>query len=657
MPGGTREVESLLALAICAVFLLVVYFYKTIAFGIFALPLALLLLLEPALAEYQATFQSPAVRGGWLFLHIGALLAAYAALIFSLFASLLYLMQERRLKNKQKVGFLTWLPPLETMERIASGMLLVGFPFMTVGLLAGCLIAQESVGSGYFSDPKVLLSFAMWGALSGDAVCAAKHRASRAARRLPLELRLSGGLERLGGKPVQRGAQVYDAMNLVLLGVNHKTAPIELRERLAIAPSDLAEATRSLLETPGTREALILSTCNRVEFVICQEAAASPLLEFIHSYFDIDPALIQPHLYEYRDEEVVRHLFRVAASLDSMVVGEPQILGQVKESYFAARSVGAVRTHLERLLQRAFAVAKRIRNETEIGASPVSVASVAVELAQKIFGSLEQKTILLVGAGKMSELAARHLVERGAGTVLVANRTFEQAERLARQFGGRAIAFEDLYETADQADIVITSTGSPKAIFRKEHAQRFLHRRRFRPMFFVDIAVPRDVDPAVNRLDGIFLYDIDDLQSVALSHLEGRSQEAELAEEMIAAEVERYQKRMYALNVVPEIVQLQKVVEEIRQTELRRLESRLQVLSAEQQTAVDTLTRSLANKFLHHPLMAIKHAAREGDVAALEAIRAAFGLQLTGRYGVGQERLEGLDHPTPRRLSPSRPGG
>jgi glutamyl-tRNA reductase len=445
-------------------------------------------------------------------------------------------------------------------------------------------------------------------------------------------------------------------MNLVLLGVNHKTAPIELRERLAIAPSDLAEATRCLLETPGTREALIFSTCNRVELVICQEAAASPLLEFIQSYFGIDPVLIEPHLYEYRDEEVVRHLFRVASSLDSMVVGEPQILGQVKESYFAARSVGAVRTHLERLLQRSFAVAKRIRNETEIGASAVSVASVAVELAQKIFGSLEQKTILLVGAGKMSELAARHLMERGAGTVLVANRTFEQAENLARQFGGRAIAFEDLYETADQADIVITSTGSPKAIFRKEHAQRFLHRRRFRPMFFVDIAVPRDVDPAVNRLDGIFLYDIDDLQSVALSHLEGRSQEAELAEEMIAAEVARYQKRMYALNVVPEIVQLQKVVEEIRQTELRRLASRLQVLSTEQQTAVDTLTRSLANKFLHHPLMAIKHAAREGDVTALEAIRAAFGLQLTGRYGVGQERLENLDHPDTPAAEPSRPG-
>jgi glutamyl-tRNA reductase len=438
-------------------------------------------------------------------------------------------------------------------------------------------------------------------------------------------------------------------MNLVLIGVNHKTAPIDLREQLAIAPAGLAEATRSLLETRGTQEALILSTCNRVEFVTCQDEAAAPVLEFIHSYFDIDPALLQPHLYEYRDEEVVRHLFRVAASLDSMVVGEPQILGQVKESYFAARSVGAARTHLERLLQRAFAVAKRIRNETQIGASSVSIASVAVELAQKIFGSLEQKTILLVGAGKMSELAARHLMERGAGTVLVANRTAEQAERLARKFGGRAIAFEDLYETADQADIVITSTGAAKAIFRKEHAQRFLHRRRFRPMFFVDIAVPRDVDPAVNRLDGIFLYDIDDLQSVAISHLKERSQEAELAEAMIAAEVERYQQRLYALNVVPEIVQLQKVVEEIRQAELRRLEGRLQVLSAEQLAAVDTLTRSLANKFLHHPLLAIKHAAREGDAAAVDAIRAAFGLNLSGRYGVGQESL---DHPEYR----DRPG-
>src|SRR3984885_2578713 len=212
-------------------------------------------------------------------------------------------------------------------------------------------------------------------------------------------------------------------MSLRLLGINHKTAPIELRERVAVPRERLADAGLSLVEIAGVTEALILSTCNRVEFLMVAEPGVD-LAGFLHRHLGLDEAELRPHLYEYRDEEVVRHLFRVASSLDSMVVGEPQILGQVKEAYFAARSVDAIHTHFERLMQRAFAVAKRIRNETEIGASRVSVASIAVELAQKIFGSLEQRTILLVGAGKMSELAARHLMERGAGTVLVANRTF-----------------------------------------------------------------------------------------------------------------------------------------------------------------------------------------------------------------------------------------
>jgi glutamyl-tRNA reductase len=429
-------------------------------------------------------------------------------------------------------------------------------------------------------------------------------------------------------------------MKIVLAGVNHKTASIDLRERLAIAPSHLAEATRSLLDLPGVHEALILSTCNRVEILTCQEPKAAPLEDFLESYFRIDPALVRPHLYEHREAEAIHHLFRVASSLDSMVIGEPQILGQVKESYLAARSVGAIRTHLDRLLQRTFTVAKRVRSETKIGSSSVSIASVAVELAQKIFGSLENKKVFLVGAGKMSELAARHLLEQGAGAVFVANRTHERAERLAEQFSGRAIRFDDLYATADQADIIITSTGAPEPIFHKQHAQHFLHCRRGRPMFFIDIAVPRDVDPEVNRLDGVFLYDIDDLQSVASSHIAERGKEAELGEAIIAAEVEHYQRRLHSLNVVPEIVRLQQVVEEIRQGELRRIETRLearqQTLTPAQHAALETLTRALTNKLLHHPLKAIKAAARAGDTAALDAIREALGLNLSGRYGFGE---------------------
>jgi glutamyl-tRNA reductase len=415
-------------------------------------------------------------------------------------------------------------------------------------------------------------------------------------------------------------------MNIVLLGLNHKTAPIELRERLAIGPLQLEEATRSLVQAPGVLEGMILSTCNRVELLTSQEANAPDLLEFVGSYFDIEPKLLTPHMYEYRQENAVRHLFRVACSLDSMVIGEPQILGQVKSSYLAARSAGAIRGHLDKVLQRAFVVAKRVRSETQIGSSSVSVASVAVELARKIFGSLEGKKVLLVGAGKMSELAARHLLAQGAGAVLVANRTHERATQLAQRFGGRAVNFDDLYAHADQADIIITSTGSARPVFRREHAQHFLQQRRGRPMFFIDIAVPRDVDPEVNKLDGIFLYDIDDLQSVAGSHLKERGKEAELAEAMILAEVDKYQRRLHSLNVAPEIVRFQQSAEQIRQGELRRLASRLQSLSPEQQAAVEALTRGLVNKFLHQPVQAIKAAASEGNSAAVEALREAFGV-------------------------------
>ena len=422
-------------------------------------------------------------------------------------------------------------------------------------------------------------------------------------------------------------------MNIVLLGLNHKTAPIELRERLAIGPQQLVEATRSLVQAPGVLEGMILSTCNRVELLTSLEPDAPNLLDFVGSYFHIEPELLVPHVYEYTQENAVRHLFRVACSLDSMVIGEPQILGQVKSSYLAARSAGAIRGHLDKVLQRAFVVAKRVRTETQIGSSSVSIASVAVELARKIFGSLENKTVLVVGAGKMSEQAARHLMNQGAGAVMVANRTQERAEQLAQRFGGRTIRFDDLYTSADQADIIITSTGSARPVFRREHAQHFLQQRRGRPMFFIDIAVPRDVDPEVNRVDGIFLYDIDDLQSVAGSHLKERSREAELAEAMIVAEVAQYQRRLHALNVAPEIVQLQQSAEQMRRGELRRLSSRLQTLSPEQLAAVEALTRGLVNKFLHRPVQAIKAAASEGNSAAVDAIREAFGVQASRRTG------------------------
>jgi glutamyl-tRNA reductase len=424
-------------------------------------------------------------------------------------------------------------------------------------------------------------------------------------------------------------------MSLILLGINHKTAPIELRERVAIPRERLAEECLGLLGIPGVsgvQEAMILSTCNRVEILAAVESAEVDIAAMLHRRLAVDAALLGPHLYEYRDREAVRHLFRVAASLDSMVVGESQILGQVKDAYAVAREAGTISTQLEPLLQSAFAAAKKVRTETEIGSTTVSIASVAVDLAQKIFGSLSGKTVFLVGAGKMSELAARHLVKAGAGTILVTNRTEERAVAMAGRFAGagtgspRVVPWGEMRTAAAAADIVITSTGAAEPIFRKEDGQAFLHRRKNKPMFFIDIAVPRDVDPEMNRLEGIFLYDIDDLQSVAASHLAQRSREAGDAEAMIAAEVERYDRKLRAVNASPAIVSLQLRAEEMRLAEMRRVQSRLGGLTVEQYAAVEAMSRGLMNKMLHPAMQALKAAARDGDVARIEAIREMYGL-------------------------------
>jgi len=417
-------------------------------------------------------------------------------------------------------------------------------------------------------------------------------------------------------------------MKFHLIGVNHKTAPVEVREQLAVPESRLREALERLMAQPGIEEGLILSTCNRVELLARTRNGSDDLRAFLHEYSRLPPSELEPHLYHHRELEAVRHLFRVASSLDSMVVGEAQVLGQVKDAYATAREVGAVHSHLDLLLTRAFAVAKRVRRETAIGSSAVSVASVAVELAKKIFGSLHGKHVYLVGAGKMSELAARHLLAQGAASIFVANRTYERATQLAARFNGQAIHFDQLYDTCDRADIVITSTGAPVAIFRREHGERFLKARKNRPMFFIDIAVPRDVDPEMNRLDGIFVYDIDDLQQAVSSNVADRRKEAERAEAIISREVERFQARLQARDVAPTIVSLQDHLENIRRAELDRVRGRLGPLSPEQASAVDALTRGIVSKIMHSPVNTLKSAARDSEaMAVIEVVRRLFNLQ------------------------------
>jgi glutamyl-tRNA reductase len=402
---------------------------------------------------------------------------------------------------------------------------------------------------------------------------------------------------------------------LLLVGVNHTTAPLDVRERLAIPIARLADATRSLAGQPGIREALILSTCNRVELLTVTESpnrtedgtAPAIALNFLHQYLNIPTAAVTPHLYTLREREAIRHLFRVASSLDSMVVGEPQILGQVKESWNIAREVGAISSTaafssmLDPLLQRAFSVAKRVRTETQIGSSSVSIASVAAELARKIFGSLSNKTILLVGAGKMSDLAAKHLIQQGANTLLVSNRTEVRAEKIADtlrtpNITTGVIPFAQLHEQTHRADIIITSTGAGQ-IFSLDNSRTLVHRRKNRPVFFIDIA-------------GCFVYDVDDLQQVAQENQTQRSREAETAESIVQLEAERYGQRLAQAPAAEAIKQLQLSAEALREAELARTAHRLANLNAaltpEQQSAIEHLTRSLTNKLLHPQIIALR---------------------------------------------------
>ena len=419
-------------------------------------------------------------------------------------------------------------------------------------------------------------------------------------------------------------------MNLTLLGINHRTAPVEVREKMNIPDASLAEAVSDLMHRAGIREGMILSTCNRVEVATSAEDevdAETIIRTFLADHHHCDLSQFERFFYRLRQQDVVRHLFRVASSLDSMVIGEPQILGQMKQAYATARMVGAMTGTLNEVVNQALAVARRVRRETALGSAAVSVSYAAVELAKKIFGSLKGKTIFVVGAGKMSELAAKHLLSSGASSILVSNRTYERAVELAVAFHGSPVPFEHLFEHMSQADIVISSTGSPQAIINKQQVEKLLSARKNRPIFFIDIAVPRDVDPTVNELDNVFVYDIDDLQHVVEANKKQREREAIWAEEIIRMEVQRTLKRLASRDVVPTIVALEERLNRIRTAETERYQSRLASLSPEQRQVVDALTRGMMNKILHGPITELKSGAGQPEnVALVRLIHKIFGL-------------------------------
>ena len=420
-------------------------------------------------------------------------------------------------------------------------------------------------------------------------------------------------------------------MNIIVIGLSHKTATVEIREKVAFSPNLIEKPLRDLIDLDDIIEGVIVSTCNRVEIYATTRDIAggiSRIKRFMADHHRIPLETLEQHLYSYHSESAIRHVFRVASSLDSMIVGEPQILGQIKTSYGYAAEYKSSGIILNRFLHKAFSVAKRVRTETKIASSAVSVAFAAVELAKKILGELTDKTVMLVGAGEMCELAAKHFLNSGAKGVMVTNRTFERAERLAEEFGGEAVLFEELFQHLHRADIVLSSTGAPHIIIGPKDVEEVIKRRRFKPMFFIDIAVPRDIDNKVDDVENAYLFTVDDLQEIVQANLAQRSLEAEKAEEIIDQEIGQFYKWLSSLEVTPTIVALRNRFDEIRRTELDKTFSTWKDLPPDAQKRLEALTTAFMNKLLHTPSTVLKQAGQGGRVDLyVDALRQLFELE------------------------------
>jgi glutamyl-tRNA reductase len=419
-------------------------------------------------------------------------------------------------------------------------------------------------------------------------------------------------------------------MPLFVAGLSHRNAPVEVRERLAVDEDKLRELLRDVTATGVVEEALILSTCNRVEvYGVAEVPGEARTVAFRHlcQHRGTSLALVEPLLYTHLAEDAVRHAFRVAASLDSMMLGEPQILGQVKDAFALAQACETVGPALHTLFSQAFAVAKRVRTETEIARHAVSVSFAAVELAKKIFAGLGGKAVLLVGAGKMGELAARHLVEQGAFPIYVVNRTWARAQDMARALAGTAVPWDELQTALAGVDIVITSTGAAAPVITRDAVQRVMHGRRARPLFFIDIAVPRDVEEGVDSLGAVYRYDIDDLKQVVDANIRERGKEAQRAEGLVEREVGKFLVRQRDVEVIPTIVSLRERLEEIRVGEMRKTLARLPDASSETRQALDALSTAIVNKILHAPIAKLRESSRAGSHRSwLEVVHELFGL-------------------------------
>ncbi len=398
-------------------------------------------------------------------------------------------------------------------------------------------------------------------------------------------------------------------LKIVLLGLNHKTAPVALREQLAFSSKETADALETLKENPLLDEVLLFSTCNRVEVLFATPNttdAVESIKTFISEFKNIPASQFDPSLYIYNGDKAVRHVFRVAASLDSMMVGEPQILGQLKEAYLLSTRKKSAGVILNRLLHRAFFVAKRVRSETGIGDHAVSISYAAIELGKKIFGTFDGKKALLIGAGEMAELAVGHLIRNRVGHIYVANRTFERGVELAGKFKGTAIRFEEISDSLKYIDIIISSTGSPDFIISRDQVKKSMKSRRNQPIFFIDIAVPRDIDPAINQLNNTYVYDIDDLTGVIDENIEQRNKEAAKGERIVDEAVIGFRQWYENLEAVPTIVALREKMGNIAEAEVEKTLHSMRHLSNDDHQTIHRMTEALINKLMHYPTQYLK---------------------------------------------------
>jgi glutamyl-tRNA reductase len=415
---------------------------------------------------------------------------------------------------------------------------------------------------------------------------------------------------------------------LWLVGLSHHSAPVELRERLAFEDSAAGGSARKLLDLSGLEECALLSTCNRVEVVACGDPAKvdpATIVDFLAAERAVSPAELRSHSYVHQDQAAVQHLFRVAASLDSMVVGEPQILGQLKTFYEAAAHAGTTGTILHRAFHKAFSVAKRVRTETGIGGKSVSISSVAVELATRIFESLGEKTALLIGAGKMAELTARHFRGRGIGGLMFANRTFDRAVELAREFHGTPVPFDEIARYLPLADVVIGSSAVTEYLLTAEAVQEVLRERSYRATFLIDLGVPRNFEPRINDLRNVYLYDIDDLEGVIGGNRDDREREALRAEEIVRGEVDSFWQWLQNLDAVPTIVRLRDKADVICRRELDRTLGSLRQLGDVERKSIEAMAQAIVNKLLHEPISRLRRG-RDPHGQDVLAARRLFGL-------------------------------